>query len=102
MLLNDRLGVVAGEGWLAHQHLVQHARQGIHVTSRIHIAGRGLLGTHVRGCPDGHARSGQLVTARVPDEPGRDELAEQLTAAARASRAKAPASTSSTAAPATR
>src|SRR2546422_6645330 len=37
---------------LTHQHLVQHAAQGVEIAAAVHLYARGLLRTHVGRSPD--------------------------------------------------
>ena len=65
---HDRLRGRAGERRLARERLVQHARETVDVAAAIHLSrARGLLGRHVRGCPDGESGLRQLVAARGAD-----------------------------------
>ena len=64
---HDRDRVRPGEWHLTNEHLIQHAREAIHVTAPIDVIAAELLGTHVGGGANRHARLRQLLAAGVLD-----------------------------------
>ena len=62
------------EGWLARQHLVEHARQAVLVGARVHRAGAGLLRAHVRGRAERHAGTGEALAAGLDQRLGDPEI----------------------------
>ncbi len=61
-----------------HQHLVDHARQAVHVGALVHVGtARRLLGTHVARRADGDARAGERLVARAGDGLGDSEVGHE-------------------------
>ena len=62
MLMSDALHCGAGEWWLARQHLVEHAAEGVEVASPVHLpVSRSLLRAHVGRRPEREPRVGESV-----------------------------------------
>jgi hypothetical protein len=78
---DDRLWRRAGERRFAGQHLVQHRAEGVDVGSRVHRLAARLLGAHVGGCADRHARLGEPLAGLVARERAADaEVGDQRVA----------------------
>ena len=75
MLRHDRLRRGTGEGRLAGQHFVDHARQAVQVASPIDlVTAIRLFGAHVGRRPQGQPRGGQIVHCCDPDRPREAEV----------------------------
>src|SRR5438045_5079346 len=77
MLRDDLLPSSAREWRLASEHLVQHAREAVHVAAMVkrRIA-RCLLGTHVRRCTDDDTGLRQSATTGLLESVGNAEIAD--------------------------